>query len=110
AHRNFEGVFFEPISKMGDDVDLCCMGTTTFEHRYRSRALDRSLKEGGSTYKNRRVRRNDEDWPSLVVEAGNTEKSLPRLKADMRWWAESSKGNVHIVILLLVVDKANKKI
>lgn len=27
----------------------------------------------------------------------------------MRWWAESSKGDVHIVILL-VVDKANKKI
>lgn len=26
----------------------------------------------------------------------------------MRWWAESSKGDVHIV--LLVADKANKKI
>lgn len=35
AHRNSEGIFFEPISKMGDHVNLCCMGATTFEHRYR---------------------------------------------------------------------------
>lgn len=31
-------------------VNLRCMDAMTFEHRYRSRALDRSLK-GGSTYK-----------------------------------------------------------
>ncbi|ODM15454.1 hypothetical protein SI65_09057 [Aspergillus cristatus] len=93
AHRNFEGLLSIPAKELGVEVgEFCSMGATTYTYRYRSRAQDRSLKEGDSTYKNRRLRRNDEGLPSLVVEAGNSEKSLDHLKAAAKWWIETSRA------------------
>ena len=37
-------------------------------------------------------------WPTLVIEAGDSE-SLPRLRTDMRWWFSTSNHDVKIVIL-----------
>lgn len=39
-----------------------------------------------------------EDWPTLVIEAGDSE-SLPRLHDDMRWWFTASNHDVKIVLL-----------
>lgn len=91
------------VNMRSEDVKLWPMGATMFKH------LDRSLKEGDSMYKNKVLRPSKDAWPSLVVEAGNTEGSFPRLKADAKWWIESSNGDVHIVILLMV-NKRNQKI
>lgn len=37
-------------------------------------------------------------WPTLAIEAGETE-SLDQLRADMRWWFSSSNHDVKIVLL-----------
>ena len=37
-------------------------------------------------------------WPTLVIEAGDSE-SLTRLRQDMRWWFEASNHQVKIVLL-----------
>ncbi|RFU30518.1 hypothetical protein B7463_g5816, partial [Scytalidium lignicola] len=57
--------------------------------------------EGDSTFRNRLIRPNDGDWPSLVIEAGYSE-SLPKLRKDVEWWIGTSAGQVKIVILIKV--------
>jgi hypothetical protein len=61
----------------------------------------RSQKEGDSTFLNRLIRQGNDEWPSLAIETGNTE-SLPRLCSDAKWWIESSRGEVRIVVLIKV--------
>ena len=43
-------------------------------------------------------RQEHEKWPTLVIEAGDSE-SLPQLRADMKWWFSTSNHDVKIVIL-----------
>ncbi|KIN02409.1 hypothetical protein OIDMADRAFT_144956 [Oidiodendron maius Zn] len=54
--------------------------------------------EGDSSGGPKPDRRGHEDWPTLVIEAGDSE-SLPELRNDMRWWFSTSNHEVKIVIL-----------
>jgi hypothetical protein len=54
--------------------------------------------EGDSTGLPTLERPGKEPWPTLVVEAGDSE-SLNGLRADMRWWFMASNHDVKIVIL-----------
>ncbi|KAH8811487.1 hypothetical protein F5884DRAFT_749862 [Xylogone sp. PMI_703] len=67
----------------------------------RYRGVNASSKEGDSTFRNRLIRPNDGDWPSLVIEAGYSE-SFPKLRMDMEWWIGNSAGDVKIVLLIKV--------
>lgn len=44
-------------------------------------------------------------WPTVVIETGVSE-SLPKLVEDARWWFGSSEGQVRIVILISVTNRA----
>lgn len=54
--------------------------------------------EGDSTGGPKPDRKEHAKWPTLVIEAGDSE-SLPQLRADMRWWFSTSNHDVKIVIL-----------
>lgn len=40
-------------------------------------------------------------WPTFVIEAGLSE-SLPRLRADAKWWFRNSSGDVRIVLVVSI--------
>jgi hypothetical protein len=61
-----------------------------------------SSKEGDSSYKPHRCRSGEDDWPTIVIEAGLSE-SLRRLRADAGWWLDKSGGEVKIVILIKII-------
>ncbi len=54
--------------------------------------------EGDSTGGPQPERGSNGAWPTLVIEAGDSE-SLPALQNDMRWWFSASKHDVKIVLL-----------
>jgi hypothetical protein len=60
-----------------------------------------SSKEGDTSYKPM-CRTQDEDWPTLVIEAGLSE-TLAALRNDARWWLDNSGGEVKIVIIISIV-------
>lgn len=73
---------------------------------HRSPAQKRISKESDSIYINKLFRPGADMWPSLVIEAGNSEY-LVHLRADMKWGTEHSSRHVRIV-LLVKVNKANQ--
>lgn len=44
-------------------------------------------------------------WPTLVIEIGNAQ-SLAKMREDVRWWFENSKGDVRIVLLMIVHQRS----
>jgi hypothetical protein len=54
--------------------------------------------EGDSTGGPEDQRGNKGDWPTIVVEAGDSE-TLEELRNDMRWWFSASDHQVKIVLL-----------
>jgi hypothetical protein len=66
-----------------------------------------SSKEGDSTYKPK-CRPREDDWPTIVFEAGLSE-SLTGLRRDAQWWLANSRGEVKIVIIISIV-KAEKSL
>ncbi|KAK4043761.1 hypothetical protein C8A01DRAFT_12720 [Parachaetomium inaequale] len=54
--------------------------------------------EGDSTGGPELLRGGSDDWPTLVIEAGDSE-SLAELRLDMRWWFAMSEHQVKIVLL-----------
>jgi|SRR3569833_1182467 len=64
--------------------------------------------EGDSTGGPKPQRGNQGDWPTLVIEAGDSE-TLSELKKDMEWWFSTSNHQVKIV-LLAKFDHGNNRI
>jgi hypothetical protein len=60
-------------------------------------------KEGDMAWKPAPLRPNENDFPTLVIEAGVSE-SLPKLRADARWWLSNSRGQVNIVLVMVVKE------
>lgn len=60
-----------------------------------------SKKQPDSGLKPRSKRPEGSDWPTLVIECGNSE-SLNQLRRDACWWLENSGGAVRIVILICI--------
>jgi len=71
------------------------MGSTTFRARGHPGG---DGGEGDSTGGPESERSGPDGWPTLVIEAGDSE-SLDGLRADMRWWFSTSEHNVKIVLL-----------
>jgi len=65
-------------------------------------------KEADSTFRPKSTRPNKEDWPTLAIESGVSEK-LPRLRVDAKWWLSSSSRKVNIV-LIFAINEANKTV
>jgi hypothetical protein len=59
-------------------------------------------KEGDSSYKPLWCRSGEDDWPTIVIEAGLSE-SLHYLRADARRWLTKSGDRVKIVILIKII-------
>ena len=94
AHQNLGMLFFSKIMAMGLSTnDLCGLGATRCDGR-------NSSKEGDLSYKPI-LRKNKTDWPTIVFESGLSE-SLRRLRDDARWWLTNSKGDVEIVVIILI--------
>ncbi|KAK0720777.1 hypothetical protein B0H67DRAFT_202641 [Lasiosphaeris hirsuta] len=51
---------------------------------------------------------NGRNWPTLVIEVGDS-SSLEKLRADMRWWFSESNYQVKIV-LLAKLDRPGRRI
>jgi hypothetical protein len=99
AHWHFSMKLVRLADRMGiRDSEFIPYGAATMKSENRPQ---RSQKEGDSTFLNRLIRQGNDAWPSLVIEAGNTE-SLPRLRSDAKWWIESSRGAVRIVVVIKV--------
>jgi hypothetical protein len=60
-----------------------------------------SSKEGDSAYRPK-CRPREQEWPTLVIEAGLSE-SLAALRTDAEWWLTNSKGDVEIAIAISVI-------
>lgn len=68
-----------------------------------------SSKEGDSSFKPRRVRRRENDWPTIVVEAGYS-PNLRSLRNAARWWLYNSNDDVKIVILISICARTKQLI
>ena len=69
-------------------------------------------KRGDSGIRPKPPRRSGKHYPTLVIEAGNSE-SLPRLHKDRDWWFDNSppnqpEGDVKTVLLIKVYEKTNR--
>jgi hypothetical protein len=100
AHRHLGRVIRRRVDAMGiTDDEWSDIGGQTFR-------FPTVKKEADSAYTNPSIRRNETDWPTLVVECGVSE-SLSRLRIDARSWFAHSNGDVKIVIVISI-DRANK--
>ena len=92
AHRRFVGIFMWKVFSMGLFEDLGDIGKTTFLGLGSRKEADTSLKP-----KSRFAR--GTGWPTVVFECGVAE-SLERLRVDVRWWLENSKGEVGTAVVV----------
>ena len=77
---------------MGLGQELKPVGGSRYNGRY-------SAKEADSALKPKSLRRGKDAWPTIVIEAGVSER-LMRLRTDARWWLSNSDGEVKIVVIL----------
>ena len=83
------------VLRMGlDEYKLYPTGSTMYKG-------NSGAKQGDSGVKPVPEREKESDWPTLVVECGVSE-NIRELQADSNWWLTNSKGDVKIVILVLV--------
>ena len=95
AHLGFERALVRRAVVMGlADIECNSIGSTLYKGK-------QSAKEADSSWMNQIVRPRKEQFPHFVIEAGLSE-SLPRLRADVKWWVEHSKGEVNIVLIIWI--------
>ena len=95
AHLGFERIMTRKAVAIGlDDLEFSSIGSTLYKGQ-------RSAKEADSSWMNQIVRPQKEQFPHFVIEAGLSE-SLPRPRADAKWWVEHSKGEVNIVLIIWI--------
>jgi hypothetical protein len=83
---------------MGLRGEFYRVGSTTFEEKDANGNIT-SGGEGDSSRKPRSVRKGEDQYPTLVIEAGWTQ-TLPKLREKARWWFTKSRGDVKIVLLV----------
>lgn len=105
VHLNFGALLLDIVLKMGLQIhEFLATGSQSYRAWHNQPSQSFSEKEADSTYRNKALRRSDDDWPHLVIEAGYSE-SLQRLKADAGWWIQNSNGQVRIVLVLKIDPK-----
>ncbi|PUU78336.1 hypothetical protein B9Z19DRAFT_1126917 [Tuber borchii] len=99
AHTVFTRCFEDEIAKMGlGGRALECTGAARYGPK-------RAAGEADCGYKPMPARRLNNDWPTLIVEAGVSQR-LESLQEDAEWWLETSKGGVGTVILIFASRQA----
>ncbi|KAK4461132.1 hypothetical protein QBC42DRAFT_270873 [Cladorrhinum samala] len=94
-HLSIYRQFEKKLIQNNQDDGWVQRGSTTFRVSHGHPGGD--IGEGDSTG-SPRPERNKNDWPTLVIEAGDSE-SLGELRNDMRWWFSMSDHQVKIVLL-----------
>ncbi|KAK0656744.1 hypothetical protein B0T16DRAFT_317884 [Cercophora newfieldiana] len=84
------------LVRNGREEDWTGIGSATFRAEQGHPGGDGG--EGDSTGGPKPERQGIGEWPTLVIEAGDSE-SLGELQNDMRWWFRTSNHDVKIVIL-----------
>ncbi|KAI1403250.1 hypothetical protein F4819DRAFT_237364 [Hypoxylon fuscum] len=92
-HTCIYNAFRDQLVKKNRERSWRSRGKTTF------RGENGDVGEGDSTGGPRPGRTGCKDWPTLVVEAGDSEP-LGELHKDMRWWFSTSSHQVKIVLLV----------
>lgn len=96
AHLSlFLRCFWSKVFRMGLEDACVAVGATRYHN-------NDARKEGDSGIKPDPPRCHANHFPSLVIEAGNSE-SLPRLYKDKDWWFENSGGHQGDVVVVLLV-------
>ncbi|PUU76924.1 hypothetical protein B9Z19DRAFT_1066238 [Tuber borchii] len=96
-HQNTGGGFFFKIqSKVAalpghSDLSYFTVGSTRFPGKPKGKEGDQGLKPSS--------RRNANDWPSLMVEVGDSQ-TLKLLQADAEWWLLESSRQTKMVIII----------
>lgn len=91
THRGFVLCFEVKFFEMDLDTELVPMGATGYSGPGSQKEPDSAFKPTSRRFAN--------DWPTLVIECGDTQ-FLARLQADANWWLENSVGNVKTVIVI----------
>ncbi len=79
-------------------------GAATYRRRQES---GRDSGEGDSTRGPRPARSTKGAWPTLVIEAGDSE-SQRRLRHDVRWWFDASDHDVKLVLLAKLCRRSGR--
>lgn len=90
-HRRFVLDFEVKFFEMDIDAELVPMGATGYSGPGGEKEPDSAFKPAS--------RRFVDDWPTLVIECGDSQ-FLARLQADAHWWLENSVGDVKTVIVV----------
>lgn len=83
------------IDEKGLEDQWIAIGSATFRPLGHPDGDGGEADSSGGPYPQRGGR---EDWPTLIIEAGDSE-TLPDLHKDMKWWFSASDHQVKIVIL-----------
>jgi hypothetical protein len=94
-HLQLHGYLAHKLTGTKQRKDWKPFGCTTFRPRYYPGG---DAGEADSSYGPSPERRLRDSWPTLVIEAGDTEP-LSALRDDMRWWFSASEHDVKIVLL-----------
>jgi hypothetical protein len=97
-HRKLDDLIFGQAFSMGLGSEFESAGSTTFSHQNRAgRTTGRGEADSARLPESLRPLRTD--WPTLVIEAGDSQ-SMPGLKLKARWWFHASNHHVKIVLLV----------
>jgi hypothetical protein len=104
AHLDFGGMIVEKVNRMGmPRRELFPVGAGRFKGPWSSKEGDTSFKPPS--------RINDEDLPTIMIEAGLLE-SLTKLRCDANWWLACPGRPRHeedkVMIVVIILIKSNK--
>jgi hypothetical protein len=94
-HSFLDRKIIQKVGRQGLEASWIPIGSTIFRPKGHP-AGDGG--EGDSSSGPGPERHSLESWPTLVIEAGDSQ-SLDQLQADMRWWFWASEHDVKIVLL-----------
>lgn len=105
AHLELMHYVGRSIDQMGLWDSCCSLGAAEYD------GLGRCKKEGDGAIRPHPPRQCYNEFPTLVIEAGNSE-TLPSLYRDKNWWFDNSpfspdniRGNVNVVLLIKLYVK-----
>jgi hypothetical protein len=110
VHETAHLHLFRKIGSILDQMGLFNKFLATGPSTYKG--LGTKQKQGDSGIRPRPPRRSGKHFPTLVIEAGNTE-SLPQLCKDRDWWFDNSppgqpEGDVKMVLLIKVCERTKR--
>ena len=97
-HGQLDQDLYDDAVSMGLSQEFLRVGSTTFMDRDANGNIT-SAGEGDSCRAPRSMRRNEDDYPTLVIESGWSQ-TWPKLQEKARWWFDKSNGDVKIVLLV----------